>query len=72
MAKDYLFVFESEAWEIVKERRTELAKTMIRTGEVMINDEQFLIDMTGILKDLNGMIDLYISLQKNVEELASE
>ena len=68
MASDLLFVFESEAWEIVNERRTDLAKTMIRTGEVMLNDEHFLIDMTGILKDLNKMIDLYIDLQKTLEE----
>ena len=64
MAFDYV----SEAEVIVKERRTVLAKTMIRIGEVMLNDEHCLIDMKGILKDLNGMIDLYISLQKNVED----
>ncbi len=65
MAKDYV----TEAEELVSERRIDLAKDLIKSGEVMLRDRNCILDMSDMLTNLKEMIELYLSLQKAVEEM---
>lgn len=65
MAKDYV----TEAEELVSERRIDLAKDLIKSGEVMLRDRNCILDMSDMLINLKEMIELYLSLQKAVEEM---
>jgi hypothetical protein len=65
MASDYL----TEAQNLVKEKRVDLAKGLIKSGEVMLRDRNCVLDMSDMLTNLNEMIELYLSLQKAVEDM---